>query len=439
MTALEDRPPHHPLATGRKAVWSWCLFDFANSAFTTLIVTFIYATWFTRTMAPDENIGTQRWGWGITATALLVAFLAPLIGRRADERRSRKQWLAGTTFVCIAASVALAFIEAPHWILALSVFVLGNVCYELSQALYNGFLPHLADSERIGRISGYAWGLGYIGGLLCLVVGLLFTGIPGLLDPLLSTERSWNIRATTLLVALWFFLFALPAFRWLPEPPAAPLRRSSVKARFRTIRHVFRYKQVLRLLIARLIYNDGLVAIFAFGGIYAGAEFGFDFGDILIFGIVLNLAAGSGAWIFGFLDDRLGGKRVILLSLCGLIFASALAAWTPDVRGFWVAGLLIGLMVGPNQSASRSLMARMIPPKWSAEFFGLFAFSGKLTSFMGALLLGTIAAWTGQMRLGVASVLLFFVTGAILLLFVDERAGIAEAHSLETESMEQES
>ncbi len=184
-----------------------------------------------------------------------------------------------------------------------------------------------------------------------------------------------------------------------------------------------------KFLLARLVYNDGLVTIFAFGGIYAAGTFGFSFTEILIFGIVINIAAGLGALLFGFIDDWIGGKRTVLVSVFALGLATAIAAWSPNRMWLWIAGILIGIFAGPNQSASRSLMGRFIPPGRQAEFFGFFAFSGKFTAFLGPLLLGLFTEAFNSQRGGVAILLVFFVVGGVLLLTVKEREGIAAASS----------
>ena len=197
----------------------------------------------------------------------------------------------------------------------------------------------------------------------------------------------------------------------------------------RTFRAIGRYREIVKFLIARLVFNDGLVTVFAFGGIYAAGTFGMSLSEVIVFGVVLNVASGLGAVAFGFLDDKIGGKKTIMLTLVGLAAATALAVWAPDRTWFWTAGILIGIFVGPNQSASRSLMARFVPETRQAEFFGFFSFSGKVTSFMGPLLLGTATAMAGSQRVGVATVLLFFLVGGILMATVNEKRGIETARA----------
>ena len=419
-------------AHGTRAVWSWAFYDFANSSFTTLVVTFIYAAYFTQAIAPDPITGTALWAWAVTATALVVALASPLLGAVADRTGARKPILLLFTAVAVVGSAALYPVLPGQVALALAIFVIANVSFELSLVLYNAFLPDISQPDNIGRVSGYGWGLGYVGGLLALVVALV---------TLVQPETPWfgftrqageNIRAANLLVALWFAIFSLPLLLWVKEDrsrasPGGGVVRASIGQLGNTFREIRSYRQIVRLLIARLFYNDGLVTIFAFGGIYAAGTFGFTVQEILIFGIVLNVAAGLGAFGMGYLDDIVGGKRTVQMSLVGLMLAGLLAVVAPDKVWFYVAGVLIGIFVGPNQSASRSLMGRFVPSDKQNEFFGFFAFSGKATAFLGPLLLGMLTQMFDSQRAGIAVVLVFFALGLILLAVVDEEEGIRAA------------
>ncbi|MDH4045085.1 MAG: MFS transporter, partial [Gemmatimonadota bacterium] len=276
------------------------------------------------------------------------------------------------------------------------------------------------------------WGLGYVGGLVCMVVALVGFVQPEVPWFGLSTENGSNIRATNLLVAGWYLVFSLPLFLNVPEKRTGA-KTLNIREAFaelgRTFKAVGRYREVAKFLIARLIYNDGLVTVFAFGGIYAAGTFGMPLSEVIMFGIALNVFSGLGALVFGLVDDKIGGKPTVLITLVALCVATVLAVWAPTKPWLWAAGILIGIFVGPNQSASRSLMGRFVPEKHQAEFFGFFAFSGKITSFMGPILLGTATAMFASQRAGVATVLIFFVIGGGLLLTVSERAGIAAARA----------
>ena len=427
----------------RTTIAAWCTYDWANSAFTTLVVTFIYSTYFVQAFADDPDTGTAFWSRGIVVSSILIAVLSPVLGAAADRGGARRKFLIISTLVCVAATTVLAFItpdQSNAVLTALTVFVIANVAFEVGMVFYNAFLPAVVSPERIGRVSGYGWGLGYAGGLVCLVVALLvFVGLPGS-DPLLalSTEDAFNVRATNLLVAGWFLIFSLPIFLWVrdsakgarvsigvPETGRSPLRQAftDLKVTAQKIRH---YRQLIRFLLARLVYNDGLVTVFAFAGIYASGTFDFTQSDIIVFGIVINVAAGLGAWVFGIMDDRRGGKSTIMVSLVALSVATLIAVLAPGRPWLWVAGIGIGIFAGPNQSASRSLMGRFVPERHQSEFFGFFAFSGKATAFLGPLLLGILSEAYGQ-RVGVSVVVLFFLAGGALLWTVDEKEGIEAA------------
>ncbi|MCD6339760.1 MAG: MFS transporter [Verrucomicrobia bacterium] len=425
-----------PAAHRRRAVFAWALYDFANSAFTTLVVTFIYAAYFTRGIVGDDTRGAALWSWAVAGSALAVAVLSPFAGALADQAGARKRFLAAATVLTILGTVALYFPQRGQILLALAVFFLTNTAYELANVFYNAFLPDIAPRERIGRVSGFGWALGYAGGLLCMVLALFCLIRPAQPWFGLSGENGQNVRAANLLTAAWYAVFSLPLFLWTPAPRvsrklswtrlgAAAL--GQLTATFREIRGG--YRQIFRLLAARLFYNEGLITLFAFGGIYAQGVFGFTTSEILVFGIALNVAAGIGAWAFGVMDDRWGGKKTILLSLLGLIGAGAAAVLARSRLVFWAAAIMVGLLVGPAQSASRSLLGRFVPPDRENEFFGFFAFSGKAVAFFGPLVLGRLTAWFDSQRAGMASVLLFFILGALLLLRVDEAEGLRAAGS----------
>jgi UMF1 family MFS transporter len=414
-----------------KALFGWVMYDFANSAFTTLIVTFVYAAYFTRAIAPDELSGTIMWSRAVTVSGLAVAVLSPLLGTLADRDRHRKRYLLISTIIAIV-SAAMLYRPLPGQVMeALIWFVIGNIAFETGCVFYNAFLPDIAPPEKIGSISGIGWGLGYVGGLAAM-----FLAMVGLVNPELpwfgfSRELGQNIRATNLLVAVWFGLFSMPMFLFVKEKgptiTTSPRKQgSAVLAEIATtFFEVRKYRQVVRLLVARLIYNDGLITIFAFGGIYAAGTFHFSFQEIMYFGIVLNITAGLGAFLFGFFDDWFGGKLTVQVSLIGLIVASLLAIITDSKTIFWLAGILVGIFSGPNQSASRSLLGRLLPRDKENLFFGFFAFSGKFTAFLGPLMLGLLTDLFASQRAGMTVVIVFFVIGGLLLTLVDEQEGMA--------------
>jgi MFS transporter, UMF1 family len=420
-----DTNPKHD----RRSIVSWCLYDFANSPFTTLVVTFIYSTYFTKAIAENEIIGTALWSKGVTISAVLVALLSPIMGAVADKGGYRKFFLLLMTIIAIVGSASLYRFLPGQIMQALLWFIIANFAFEMGMVFYNAFLPDISPPGKIGRISGYGWSLGYVGGLIAMfiaLVGFIYPDVPWFG---FSTENGENIRATNLLVSVWFFIFSIPIFLWVKEDKSQISKsgKNIIVASFRqlvsTFHEIKRFRQIVRLLVARLFYNDGLITIFAFGGIYAAGTFHFSFTEIMIFGIVLNVAAGAGAFALGFLDDRIGGKKTIQISLYGLIIAAIIAVFSPDKIFFWIAGIIVGIFSGPNQAASRSLMGRFVPPDKENEFFGFFAFSGKATAFMGPFLLGIFTELFNSQRVGISAVLIFFIAGALFLILVDEEEG----------------
>lgn len=429
-------PVPHVRGTDRRAIVGWALYDFANSAYTTLIVTFIYSSFFINylvldpvTGTPDAIAGTGLWGRAGSIGAITVALLSPFLGALADRSGKRKRFLLFTTVLTVLGASLLWLPTPGHAMLALTIFVLSNIAYELCSVLYNSYLPDVAPPDRIGRISGYGWSLGYLGGLSAMAIALFVFVQPE--PPLfgLDGDTFEHVRITGPLVAVWFAVFSIPFFLWVRDvrPPVKddePLLAGTVRRLGSTFRDLRRYRQIVRLLVARLVYNDGLTAIFAFGGPYAMATFGFSLTEVLYFGVLLNVTAGLGAFTMGFLDDRIGGRRTVLITLVGLTLTTAAAAAVQTKAGLWVVGFAIGLFVGPNQAASRSLLGRFVPHEKEAEFFGFFAFSGKAIGFLGFLLFGTATELFGTQRAGVITIVLFFVVGGLLLLRVDEADGL---------------
>ena len=410
----------------RKEIWSWCFYDFGNSAFTTLVITFIYSTYFTKAIAENEIDGTYLWSQAIAITAVIVSLLSPILGAIADKGGYRKIFLVLTTYISIGATALLFFPIKGQILFALILVVIANVNFELGGVFYNAYLPEIVSRKKIGRISGIGWGAGYLGGLLAMLVAMV--GFVSADDPWfgLKIDSGEHIRGTNVLVAAWFFIFTLPAILYLKEKKVESANRisivvlNSIHALKKTFQEIKIYKNTVRFLISRLIYNDGLVTIFAFGAVYASGTFGFTFNEIMIFGIVLNIAAGLGAFLMGYVDDLIGGKLTIQISLIGLMIAVLLAVFANSKLLFWVSGIIVGLFAGPNQSASRSLMGRLTPPDKINEFYGFFAFSGKLTSFLGPMLLGIFTKYFSSQRYGVAVVFIFFFVGFLLLRNVNE-------------------
>ena len=417
----------------RREIASWCLYDFANSAFTTLIVTFIFSEFFVRVIVGDSVQGTVLWTRAVNISAIIIALSMPVLGAIADSSGRKKTFLAVTTVQALAFTATLFFMGPGMVMLAAVLFVVANVGFEGTQAFYNAFLPEIATRDNIGRISGYGWAAGYVGGgLLALLVALAMVES-------LPEDGYFNVRATNLLVVAWYGIFSMPLFLFLRERarPTSMPGTSYVTQGFRrvaeTFQHLKSYREVAKLILARLVYNDGLVTLFFMSAIYASSVFGMETADLVKLGITANICAAVGAFALGFVNDWIGGKWTIAITLVVLSIAAIIGATAETRTGFWIAVVGIGLMVGPNQAASRSLLGIMIPEEKQGEFFGFFAFSGKLSSVAGPFTFGTIVAATGSHRTAMASIIAFFVIGFVLLMLVDEKAGIAAARR-ETET-----
>ena len=409
----------------RRAIVAWVLYDFANSPFTTLVVTFVYARYFTEVIASNAIEGTALWGYAMTATALVVALSSPILGALADQGGYRKRFLLAATLVCAAATAALYGVLPGEIAAALVTLVIANVAFELAGVFYNAYLPELTTAGNIGRLSGWGWGVGYFGGLLALGVALLGFALPETPWFGFSVENGENIRATNLLVAVWLLIFTVPVVLWLKDKrpatgPQGQVVRRSFQQLLQTFREIRKHRETVKFLVARLFYNEGLVTIFAFGAIYASGTFGFSVTEVLIFGIVINLAAGLGAIVMGYIDDWLGAKRTIVISLLGLIVAAIVGVSAENSAWIWVVGVVVGIFSGPNQAASRSLMGRYVPPGMANEFYGFFAFSGKLSAFLGPSLLAFVTDVSESQRAGMAVVIVLFAIGLALLLGVRE-------------------
>ncbi|NKB43006.1 MAG: MFS transporter [Alphaproteobacteria bacterium] len=422
---MNTRTPAQP--ADRKALWSWALFDFGNSGFTTVVSTFVFSAYFTQAIAPDAETGTALWGTATGIAGLIIALTSPVAGAIADHTGRRKPWLAFFTLLCIVATAALWFAApGPNSIpLALTVAVFGTVGFEVGLVFYNTMLPDLTTPTRLGRVSGLAWGLGYAGGLICLVVALVgFVQA----DPSpfgFDKGNAEHVRATMLVTAGWIALFTWPLFAFTPDNPRTGLALSAaiqqgLSTLIGTLRNARQHANSFRFLIARMIYIDGVNTMFAFGGIYAAGTFGMTLEDIIVFGIALNVTAGLGAAVFGWVDDRFGSKRTLTVSLVALTVSAVGVLIAQTVPQFWVTALIMSTFFGPVQAASRTFMARLAPPEIRGEMFGLFAVSGKVTSFVGPFAVGAVTILAGSQRIGMATILVFLIAGLLLLQTVKE-------------------
>lgn len=421
--AVAHRPP-----AGRAGLVAWSLYDFANSAFPTVVVTFVFSAYFVRAVAADVEAGTAAWGQAMAIAGFATAILGPVLGAVADRAGRRKPWVFVFSLACILAAGGLWFVRPdPVYVpLALVLAVVAVIAFEVATVFYNAMLPDLVPAGHIGRWSGWAWGIGYLGGLLCLVVALF--GLVMTPTPIFGLDKaaSEHVRAAAPLTAIWFAVFALPFFVLTPDRPAtgvAPIAaaRAGLARIGHTIRHLGAERNIARFLVSRLFYTDALNTLFAFGGIYAAGTFGMGFDEVILFGIALNVTAGLGAAAFAWIDDRIGPKPTILAAIAGLMLSGTAVLLVDEKMWFWVFGLTLGIFVGPAQAASRSLMAHLAPPERESEMFGLFALSGKATSFIGPAMLAWATLAFDSQRAGMATIIVFFAIGFAILLGVEGR------------------
>lgn len=422
MTADTGQNPSRSL--DRKSVGAWCVYDWANSPFPAIVLTFVIPAYFTQAVIDDPATATTMWAIMTGTAALAIAVLSPLLGAIADQGRRRKPWLGVFTLIMALGSALLWFVrpDPDHAMLLLILVGVSVVAFELSMVFYNALLPTLVPPRWLGRISGWAWGLGYfggVGGLLLVLFGFVQADPPplGLDDTGAALE---HIRISGPIVALWLLVFCIPLFVWTGDPrgrglDAGAAIRSGLSELRSTLAGLRRHPQLWRYLLARMIFTDGLNTLFAFGGVFAAGTFGMSVAEVIMFGLILNVTAGGGAFVFGWIDDRIGAKRTILLGLCGLVVVGVPLLLVESKLAFVILGAILGIFFGPVQAASRSLMARMIPVGAEGEMFGLYALSGKATAFVGPWLVALITAMTGSQRWGMASVLPFLVIGGLLL------------------------
>jgi UMF1 family MFS transporter len=437
----------------RSAVIAWIFFDWAAQPYFTLITTFVFAPYFATHVASNPASGQSLWGFATAAAGLLIALLSPLLGAIADASGRRKPWIAAFGALLVIGS-SLMWIGKPGdpsvippLLIAYGIATIG---VEFATVFNNAMMPTLVPPDRIGRLSGTGWATGYVGGILSLVLVLgflaanpetgrtLFGFIPLFgLDPVTHQGD----RITGPLTGIWFIIFVLPMFLLTPDYPVKrPVRealREGLLELRQTLSELPKQKSMAAFLLANMVYTDGLVSLFAFGGIYAAGTFGWNTIQIGTFGILLAIAGAFGAWMGGKLDDRLGPKRVISGSLIILLLSVIwiltvdrdhvlLMEVAPPVPGgglfaaaaekaYLLLGCLIGMAGGPLQAASRTLLIRMAPKDRIAQYFGLFALTGKVTSFVGPLLIGVITAVTASQKAGMAVLVVFFLAGLMLL------------------------
>ncbi|MGH7230558.1 MAG: MFS transporter [Nitrospiraceae bacterium] len=413
---------------GRKELWAWCMYDFANSSFTTLIVTVAYSVYFVQVVAGHlgDGMAERVWFWGYAVSMFVVALLSPALGALADARAAKRKFLIISTLVCVACTALLSFVQPGDVWLGLFLFGVANVAFDLGFLFCSAFLVEITTPATMGRISGYGWGLGYVGGLLSLALAYPFIKGGFAPDNLRLYQLSFAVTA------LFFLLASLPTFLFLKER-ATPQARSAGISPWReavtrlgiTARQLGRYRDLVIYLIGYLVYTDAINTVIIASAIFANKVLDFSPADLIIYFLITQITAGLGAVGFGVLADRIGAKRTISITLVMWIVLSVGASLVQTHAQFYAIGLVAGAALGANQSASRMLLGRFTPVGRQAEFFGFFSVTGKFAAIIGPLVYAEVTAWTGSQRWAVLSMAAFFAVGLLAFQLVNERRGIA--------------
>jgi MFS transporter, UMF1 family len=414
-----------------REAWAWAMFDFANSGYTTVVITAIFNAYFVAVVAGNTPWATLAWTVALAVSYLLVVLSAPVLGAFADAYACKKKLLAVTTLGCAAFTAALALAGPGELALALVCLILSNFFFSSGENLIAAFLPEIARGDHLGRVSGWGWGLGYAGGMLTL--GLCLAYVSWAQDRGLGAAEF--VPGTLWITAAMFVLASIPTFVFLreravaqPQAVAGGALGQSFARLIRTWRESRRHRDLARFLACLLCYQAGVQAVVALAAIYAQQVMHFDTAQTIVLILVVNVAAALGALGFGYAQDRLGHKRAIALTLAGWLATVVLAAASHAPATFWLAAQLAGLCLGSSQSAGRALVGYLSPPERQGEFFGLWGMSVKLSSILGPITYGSIVAFTGgEHRIAFLVTGVYFLAGLALLAGVNVARGRAAA------------
>ncbi len=425
----------------KREIISWCFYDFANSAFTTLIVTVAYSVYFKFYVAPTPIRGDLLWGFAFSLSMLLVALSSPIFGAIADFSASKKRYLIYYTFISVFCTALLFFVKSGDVLAGIIFFIIANVGFEGAYVFYNGFLVEISTRQSIGKISGYGWALGYVGGLACLILVYPLIKDVDFIKGEYTDHQVILFRISFLIVALFFLIFSLPIFLFIKERAkrnSSARRPNYFKIGFQrlnsTFSHIKRYKEAGKFVIASLIYNDGITTLIAFSSIYAVSTLHFTMGEVTLLFIASQLTAFLGSITFGHLQGWIGGKKTINTTLVIWCFVCIGAFLAQSKLQFFFIALTGGFAMGSSLAVSRAFMGLFIPHRKEAEFYGFYILSGKFAAILGPFLFGAISSATGNQRFAVLAILIFFIAGLIIMCFINEEAGIRAARRDETPS-----
>ena len=412
----------------KREVWAWAMYDFANSGYTTVVITAVFGAYFVAVVAGNAPWATFAWTLALSVSYALVMLTAPLIGAWADAHASKKRWLWLTTLGCVGFTAALYFAAPGALVLAIAALILSNYFFGTGENLIAAFLHELARPRALGRISGWGWALGYVGGLVSLGASLAY--ISG--AQAAGQGAAEFVPVAMLITAAIFLLASLPTLLMLREraTPTGPRTPRNAWGQVRyTLGHLRQLPDLRRFLICTVLYQAGIQAVITLAAIYATLVFRFDTQQTIVLVLVVNVTAALGAFAFGHVQDRIGHVRAIALTLVGWIAMVGLAWAAPDERMFWVAANLAGLCMGASQSAGRAMVGLLAPPAHQAEFFGLWGLAVKLASIIGPLTYGATSWLTaGDHRQALLITGLYFVAGLAVLRGIRAGRGRHAAH-----------
>jgi UMF1 family MFS transporter len=410
----------------RRVVTAWALWDWGSAGYNTIVTTFVFAPYLTKVVAADRPPGSVSGATGLaiaTAVAgLLIALLAPVTGQRADAGGRRKRGLGIWTALVLLSSCGLFFVRDSYSFLWLGLVLVaaGSVFMEFAGVSYNAMLQQVSHPGNIGKISGIGWASGYLGGIVVLLAAFVFFISPdvGLFG--VTAEGGLKYRVLAVVAAVWFGVWAVPVLLAVPEiPPTAAMARvglvASYRVLWRDVKSLFAAdRHAVYFLLASALYRDGLAAVFSFGAVLAVSVYGLTAADVVIFGVAANVVAAAGAFAAGFLEDRVGPKPIILVSLAGLVVTATILLFSSGPTLFWVFGLILCLWVGPAQSSSRAYLARLSPVGREGQMFGLYATTGRAVSFLAPGLFALFAALFSD-RAGIIGIALVLLAGGLAL------------------------
>ncbi len=412
-----------------KEVFGWAMFDFANSSYTTVIITAIFNQYFISVVVGDPNRGDYLWGITLSISYLIVVFASPIVGAIADFSGSKKRFLLFTTLICVSFTAPLYFVGEGDLLFAMIFVILSNIGFSLGENLISSFLPEITTKEHIGRVSGYGWGLGFLGGILALLGSIVI---------LKSFEDGSSAYPLIYpFVAVFFAVSVIPTFLWVKERGRRHQDIQGLKAYtqigyqqlIKTFRHLGDFKELVKLLLAFFFYNAGLITVIAFAVPYAKDVFGFKNAELIVLIIVSNVAASIGAVLFGLIQDKIGAKRTLLITVAWWIITVLGIYSVESQKGFWVMASMAGFGLGSTQSATRAMVGLFSPKSKLAEFYGFWGVFGKLSSILGLYSFGLLSYMTLSKPLALLSTGAFFVVGFTMLLWVNEKKGIHQSKS----------